>query len=92
MYGLPQAGIITQELLKKCLKIAGYSQSNLTPGFWTHTWCLTCFSLVVDNFGIKYLNRDDVEHLLLTLKKDYLCNTDLDGTHYLGLTLDWTMK
>jgi hypothetical protein len=38
MYGLPQAGIIAQELLEKRIKIAGYSQSKLTPGFWTHTW------------------------------------------------------
>jgi hypothetical protein len=69
MYSLPQASIIAQELLKKCLKIAGYSQSKLSPGFWTHAWCLICFSLAVDDFGIKYLNKDNVEYLLPALKK-----------------------
>ena len=38
MYGLPQAGIIAQELLEKRFCIAGYTQSKLTPGYWTHAW------------------------------------------------------
>ncbi len=89
MYGLPQAGIIAQELLEKRLKIAGYSQSKLTPGYWTHTWRPISFTLVVDDFGVKYINKDDVHHLLNVLKKDYICDTDWEGTRYLGLTLDW---
>jgi hypothetical protein len=36
MYGLPKAGIITQELLTKQLLKAGYTQSAVTPGFWQH--------------------------------------------------------
>ncbi len=32
MYGLPQAGIIAQELLEKRLLKAGYTQSKVTPG------------------------------------------------------------
>ena len=31
MYGLPQAGIIAQELLAKRLKEHGYNQSETTP-------------------------------------------------------------
>jgi hypothetical protein len=53
MYGLPQAGIIAQELLAKWLKEHGYSQSKTTPGLWTHEWQSITFSLVVDNFGVK---------------------------------------
>ncbi len=34
MYGLPQAGIIAQELLTKQLHQAGYRQSKVTPGYW----------------------------------------------------------
>ena len=33
MYGLPQAKISAQELLKKRLTKHGYSQSKITPGF-----------------------------------------------------------
>ena len=44
MYGLPQAGIIVQELLEKRLLKAGYTQSKITPGYWKHEWCpIRCF-------------------------------------------------
>jgi hypothetical protein len=36
MYGLPQAGIIAQELLENRLGKEGYFQSKTTPGLWTH--------------------------------------------------------
>ena len=36
MYGLPQAGILAQELLETRLNKHGYCQSPLTPGFWHH--------------------------------------------------------
>ncbi len=39
-------------------------------------------------FGVKYINKDDVTHLLDILQKDYDVNTDWDGTRYLGLTLN----
>jgi hypothetical protein len=92
MYGLPQAGIIVQELLKKSLRIAGYSQSKLTPGYWTHTWRPISFTLAIDNFGVKYINKDKVKHLLNVLKKDYTCDTDWEGTRYLGCPLIGTTK
>jgi hypothetical protein len=38
MYGLPQAGILAQELLKKRLNKHGYCQSPLTPGLWRHDY------------------------------------------------------
>jgi hypothetical protein len=36
MYGLPQAGIISQELLEERLAIHRYTQSQLTPGLWNN--------------------------------------------------------
>jgi hypothetical protein len=36
MYGLPQAGIIAQELLEKRLGEYGYHQSKIVNGFWKH--------------------------------------------------------
>ena len=92
MYGLPQTGIIAQELLEERLIVAGYRQSKLTPGFWTHDWRPISFTLVVDDFGVKYINKDDVTHLLAALQKDYDVHTDLEGTRYLGITLDWDYK
>ncbi len=76
MYGLPQAGILVQELLKKCLNKRGYCQSPITPGLWQHNFCPISFTLCVDDFGIKYVGRKHVEHLSGILKECYKCSQD----------------
>jgi hypothetical protein len=50
MYGLLQAGIITQEFLTKHLHKAGYWQCMITPGYWRHDWRPISFTLVVNFF------------------------------------------
>ncbi len=37
MYGLPQAGILAQQLLEQRLNEHGYQQSPITAGLWKHT-------------------------------------------------------
>jgi hypothetical protein len=71
MYGLPQAGIIAQEVLQECLLAAGYSQSKLTPGYWKHEWRPISFTLVGYDFGIKYIGKEHIMHLIKTLKEHY---------------------
>ena len=92
MYGLPQAGIIAQDLLTTRLHQAGYRQSKVTPGYWHHECHPISFTLVVDDFGVKYINKTDVNHLTRVLSQDFEIDTDWDGTRYLGLTLDWDYK
>jgi hypothetical protein len=89
MYGLPQAGIIVQKLLTKRLHKAGYPQSMITPGNWQHDWHPISFTLVVDNFGLKYKNKNDIDQLTSILKQDYEIGTNWEGTRYLGFTLNW---
>jgi hypothetical protein len=38
---------------------------------------------------VKYIIKDDVEHLMSILQQDYKIDMDWDGMRYLGLTLDW---
>jgi hypothetical protein len=78
MYGLPQAGIITQDLLKERLLKAGYKQIKITPGYWTHQWWPTSFTLIIDDFGIKYIGKEHVQHLINTLKQNYNIEEDWD--------------
>jgi hypothetical protein len=59
MYGLLQAGIIAQDLLTKRLNKAAYRQSKITPGYWQHDWQPISFTLVVDGFSVKYINKDN---------------------------------
>jgi hypothetical protein len=89
MYGLPQAGIIAQDLLTKRLYKAGYRQSKITPGYWHHDWRPISFILVVKKFGVKYINKEDVKHLASILKQDYKIDVDWEGKQYIGLMLDW---
>ena len=51
MYGLPQAGILAQELFEKRLNQHGYFQSNIVPGLWKHVDRPISFTLVVDNWN-----------------------------------------
>jgi hypothetical protein len=92
MYGLPQAGIIAQELLKEQLKKTGCTQSKFTPGYWKHEWCPISFTLVVDNFGVKYIGKEHVMHLIRVLKEHYEVEEDWEGTRYLGITMNWDYK
>ena len=70
IYGLPQAGILAEKLLKEQLCAHGYQQSKVTPVFWTHDTRPISFTLVVDNFGVKYIGKEHVEHLIIVLKKE----------------------
>jgi hypothetical protein len=67
MYGLPQAGIIAQQLLETRLIANGYCQSTVTPGFWKHDWRPIAFALCVDDFGVKYVGIEHAKHLLQAL-------------------------
>jgi hypothetical protein len=92
MYGLPQAGILTNELLQRNLATDGYRPTTHTHGLWTHDTRPIPFSLVVDDFGVKYVGREHVEHLMACIKKNYNISSDWNGTAYCGLTLDWDYK
>jgi len=89
MYGLPQAGLLAQQLLEERLGKHGYVQNKPTPGLWTHQWRPVCFSLVVASFGVKYVGKEHVDHLIDVLGKHYELSQDWAGIKYAGLTIDW---
>ena len=80
MYGLKQAGIIANMELTKHLDKFGYYPVQHTPGLWRHKTRATIFTLVVDNFAIKYVTKQDAEHLLQALRAKYTISTD--WTHH----------
>lgn len=57
MHGLAQAGLLANELLEKCLIKARYKQSKLVTGLWKHGWQPIQFTLVVDDFAVKYVGE-----------------------------------
>ena len=68
MYGLPQAGLLANKLLEKRINKRGYQQSKLVPGFWTQDWRPVQFTLVVENFGVKYVGEEHAIHLKQTIE------------------------
>ena len=78
VWGLPQAGIRANKRLRRKLPPFGYSESVNTPGLWTHKSRPISFTLVVDDFGVKYVAQDDIDHLIASIKSTY------------SLTEDWT--
>ena len=92
MYGLPQAGILANKLLKKRLKPHGYYEVKLTPGLWKHISRPIQFTLVVDDFGIKYVGRRHLDHLLRAIKQHYMISEDWEGKLYCGITLKWNIR
>jgi hypothetical protein len=89
MYGLPQAGILANELLQHRLALDGYRPTKHTHGLWKHKTRPVWFSLLVDDFGIKYIGRDNAEHLLDSIKNNYDISSDWTGSAYCGLKLYW---
>jgi hypothetical protein len=89
MYGLKQAGILVNQLLQKRLKPFGYHPERNTPGLWLHTSKPTAFSIVVDNFAVKYVTDSDAHHLPNALLRNYEITTDWGVTVYSGITLKW---
>ena len=88
VWGLPQAGILANKLLQKRLKPHGYYECVNTPGLWRHTTRPITFSLVVDDFGVKYVGKEHADHLISCLKQEtYNLTEDWAGDLYCGISL-----
>ena len=60
MYGLKQAAVLAYKNLSKLLIKAGYFPIINSQGMWKHVTKPTTFCLCVDDFGVKYCNKNDV--------------------------------
>ena len=71
---------------------AGYVPVRHTPSLWRyHTHPIT-FTLVVDDFGVKYEKLEHFNHLRDALRTQYEVTTDMTGSKYLGLTITWNYE
>jgi len=90
MYSLKQTGLIANQQLQKHLAKFGYAPMACTPaGLWTHSSCNIAFSFVVDNFGVKYVGRNNAQYLLSALKELYSVSTNWAGELYCGVSINW---
>ena len=89
MYGLKQAAMLAYKNLIKNLQLDGYSPIEHTDSYWKHSKYPTIFCLCVDDFGVKYFEKQALNHLINSLLKNYKISTDYSGTNYCGLTFEW---
>ena len=92
MYRIPQSGTLANKLLNKRLEKEGYRELPHTPGLFLHETGQVWFTIVVDDFGIKYVGEENAKHLLGVLKEFYEMEEDWTGRLYCGITLDWHYK
>ena len=89
IYGLPQAGVLANKILKKWLTPAEYYEMPQTPGLWKHVSRQITITLVVDDFGVKYVNKKNANHLVAALKGTYKISEDWTGRLYCSIDLRW---
>ena len=75
---------LTKRLEPKC-----YYQCRHTPGLWRHKWRPILLSLVVDDFGIKYVGKEHSDHLIAAIEENYELSTYWGGKLYCGITITW---
>jgi hypothetical protein len=89
MYELPHAGILANNFLVTRLTPHGYCPCKHTHCLWRHDTKPVTFTLVVDDFGIKYSGKENADHFLNALKENYEVTEDWAGKLYCGISLDW---
>ncbi len=67
-YGLPQAGILANNLIRLRLVAENFHKAASTPGLWRHKWCLLQCCLIIDDFGVEYVGIEHFNFLLELLK------------------------
>jgi hypothetical protein len=79
IYGLSQAVILANKLLARRLVINGYHQTKFTPGLWRHVTRPIQCTLVVDDFGVKYMVKEHAQHMTDALETDYTVSKEWTG-------------
>jgi hypothetical protein len=88
-YGLKQSGNIAHDDLVQHLAKYGNSKAKRTHGLFLRITRDLSFTLVVDDFGIKYTNKDGIGHLIAAVRDKYTLKVDWDAKQYVGIYLQW---
>jgi hypothetical protein len=56
---------------------------------WKHVHRPITFSLIVNDFGIKYIDEEHFHHLVDAIKEEYKVEIDETEGNYCGIKLDW---
>ena len=82
---------IANKDLKQDLSQNGYYLET-TPGLWKRKLKSTSFTLIVDDFGTKYRNKVDFNHLIEPIKIKFSPTVDWTESKYIRIDLNWDYK
>ena len=90
MLGLRQARKIAHDRQAKHISAYGYKPRKRTPFLWKNGTRPASFTLVVDNFGVKYKGKHHVQHLMDALQSKHTITVDWIGkissaSHWIGI-------
>ena len=89
IYGLPQARILAHDIIVKRIAKHGYKLCPTNAGLWKHETRDIAFVLTDENFGIKYLGKDNGHHLITASQQYYELSIHWTGDKFCGLTIEW---
>jgi hypothetical protein len=92
MYGLKQAGLLANQLLQKRLAPFGYYPARHTLGLCLHKTIPIAFTLIVDDFAVKYVGKQHAAHLRDALLRSYELTSYWEVKVYSGMMLKWDYK
>ena len=86
IYGLKESGKLSNNMLVPLLHKFGFVETP-TPCLFRHLTRPITFVLVVDDFGVKYQNRDDFDYLVQALSSCYHVKAHPLAHKFLGFTI-----
>jgi hypothetical protein len=92
MHGLKKSCLLANQLLQKPLAPFGYYPVRHTPGLWLHKTRQISFSLIVDDFAVKYVGEQHADHLRNALLQSYEITTVWEAKVNSGMSLKWDYK
>ena len=88
----PQSGKLANKLLRMRLEDVHYYETATNPGLWRHKWRSIQFVLIVDDFGLEYVIKQDADHLASVIKNNHDIFQDWEGKKFALFDLDWNYE
>lgn len=87
LYGMKQAGYIANKDIVEHLGNNGYTQHPNTPCLFKHESDDIEFTLITDDFGVRYGNKAAADRLLSVMSRKYTMTHDWTGAKYAGFDI-----
>ena len=87
LYGMKQAGYLANKDIVEHLANNGHTQLPNTPCLFRHHTDDIEFSLITDDFGVRYGNKAAADKLLEVMSRKYTMTHDWSGAKYAGFDI-----